>query len=52
MSDLECVECGATASYADAQAADRRNTCGGERVVKHTPIGRFYDGEKHDWKET
>jgi hypothetical protein len=49
MSDLKCTKCGVEKSYADANIADLRETCGS---TKNTPnkYGR-YDGEEHDWIE-
>lgn len=49
MGDLKCTRCGTTASYADANIADLRETCGAtERMPNES--GR-YDGEKHNWIE-
>jgi hypothetical protein len=49
MSDVKCTKCGVEKTYADANIADIRKTCGAE---KDTPneSGR-YDGEEHDWVE-
>jgi hypothetical protein len=60
MSDLKCTKCGIERSYADANIADLRNTCGstGETVVVdvedcfgETRQKYAYPGEKHNWVE-
>lgn len=49
MSDLKCTKCGEEASYADANIADLRKTCGSDR---NKPNERgSYLGEEHDWTE-
>jgi len=52
MIDLKCNKCGETATYADAQDADKRNTCGPKELVKDTALGAKYDGTEHEWERT
>ena len=50
MADLRCRKCGATASYADANIADLRRTCGAELTPDNTTErGTAAGGDKHDW---
>jgi hypothetical protein len=60
MSDLRCTKCGIERSYADANIADLRKTCGstGEACVVEVEDSRgrtrrknTYPGEKHNWVE-
>jgi len=59
MSDLNCTECGMTASYADANIADLRRSCGegndgvpSETETAGGSVRYVYSGSKHDWIET
>lgn len=49
MTDLKCTKCGAEKSYADANIADIRRTCGADLTSTPSDSGR-YGGEKHDWE--
>jgi len=52
MSDLRCTKCGIERSYADANIADLRRTCGVDFGRVRRPNDRgSYGGEKHDWVE-
>ncbi len=52
MSDLVCTECGTEASYADANIADLRRTCGAElKPGNTTKRGTARGGSKHNWEE-
>lgn len=52
MADLECRDCGMEASYADANIADQRKTCGVELTPSNTTEkGTARGGSKHDWTE-
>lgn len=52
MSDLKCQKCGMTASYADANIADLRETCGSVLQPENTTRrGTAIGGEKHNWVE-
>jgi len=52
MSDLICQECGATATYADANIADIRKTCGANLEPGNTSkSGTAIGGKKHQWIE-
>jgi len=49
MSDLKCIKCGTRKSYADANIADLRRTCGA--TTRRPNKSGKYNGEKHDWVE-
>lgn len=56
MSDLECTKCGMEASFADANIADARRTCGydgaPDTVEADDGSTKYaWSGEKHDWRE-
>lgn len=52
MSDLRCRDCGTEASYADANIADIRETCGAVLTPSNTTArGTAAGGSKHDWEE-
>ena len=52
MGDLKCRKCGTEASYADANIADLRQTCGAElRPDNTSDRGTAIGGERHDWVE-
>lgn len=50
MSDLKCTNCGMVASYADANIADIRRTCGVEATPRTANERGGYGGDKHDWE--
>ena len=60
MSDLKCTKCGIERSYADANIADLKKTCGSDgRPVSvetensrgETQVRYSYPGEEHNWVE-
>lgn len=56
MSDLKCKNCGIEASYADANIADRRRTCGSdgrpsEVEASDGSVKYAYGGRRHEWIE-
>jgi len=50
MSDLKCTKCGTEATFADANIADLRRTCGAEFTPENSTNGHA-GGEKHSWRE-
>lgn len=56
MSELKCKNCGMEASYAGANIADSRKTCGSdgrpsEIEASDGSVKYAYGGNKHDWFE-
>lgn len=52
MSDLKCTKCGIERSYADANIADLRQTCGADLTPGNTTErGTAAGGDEHDWVE-
>lgn len=52
MGELTCTKCGMEASYADANNADIRRTCGVEATPENANEHGGYGGEKHRWVDT
>lgn len=57
MSDLKCTKCGMEASFADADIADMRKTCGegndgvpDEIEDEHGYVRYSWSGEEHNWE--
>lgn len=51
MSDLRCTKCGIERSYADANIADLRRTCGVDKGRTRPNERGSFGGEEHRWIE-